>query len=398
MKVIDADGHIIEPDGMFKLLPEEFHLRRPIPVRLPADTVRGDFNGYWLIEGKSVPNIGSRGRTTASLSFVERSKKIDVSLGSQTLKDIESRVSDLDRFHIDCQIVFPTMFLAALAEDVKLEGALFQAYNTYVGQACARSKGRVRWVALLPFRDSEAAVTEMQRARELGASGIFSMGMVWERNLADPAFFPIYEEAAVLDLPLCVHLGWGSPQVTQLFSDSHAFFCSAIVPVMWGFMYAMGAGLLGRFPKLRLGFLETGSAWVPYAMQQIRRRVEPLSVLFTSGHRRPVDNAIDRRYYCDPEEFFRAGRAFVNCEGVEDFDYLLKHIGADALMCSSDFPHGDPSAEENYSVAGARGATCRSESRKRSSAKTPNCSFAFSGTADDWVNVSEEFGESKMRL
>src|SRR5437870_13724848 len=85
----------------------------------------------WLIEGKSVPNIGSRGRTTASLSWTERSKKIDVSLGSQTLEDMEARVSDLDRFHIDCQIVFPTMFLAAVAEDVKLEGALLHAYNTY---------------------------------------------------------------------------------------------------------------------------------------------------------------------------------------------------------------------------------------------------------------------------
>ena len=297
MSVIDADGHIIEPEGMFEHLPEEFHLRRPIPVHLPADTVRGDFNGCWLIEGKSVPNIGSRGRTTASMSWTERSRKIDVSLGSQTLEDMEARLSDLDRFHIDCQIVFPTMFLAAVAEDVKLEGALFHAYNTYVGQACAKSKGRVRWVALLPFRDPAAAVKEMRRASDLGASGIFTMGMVWERNLADPEFFPIYEEAAGLDLPLCVHLGWGSPQVTQLFSDSHAFFCSAIVPVMWGFMYTMGAGLLTRFPKLRLGFLETGSAWVPYAMQQIRRRVEPPTVLFYQGQRRPVDNAIDRRYY-----------------------------------------------------------------------------------------------------
>ena len=348
MSVIDADGHIIEPEGMFEHLSEEFYLRRPIPVHLPADTVRGDFNGCWLIEGKSVPNIGSRGRTTASVSWTERSKKIDVSLGSQTLEDMEARLSDLDRFHIDCQIVFPTMFLAAVAEDVKLEGALFHAYNTYVGQACAKSKGRVRWTALLPFRDPEAAVTEMRRASDLGASGVFTMGMVWERNLADPEFFPIYEEAAGLDLPLCVHLGWGSPQVTQLFSDSHAFFCSAIVPVMWGFMYTMGAGLLSRFPKLRLGFLETGSAWVPYAMQQIRRRVEPPTVIVYQGQRRPVDNAIDRRYYRDPEEFFRSGRAFVNCEGDEDFDYLLKHVGEDGLMCSSDFPHGDPSAEENY--------------------------------------------------
>jgi len=46
--------------------------------------------------------------------------------------------------------------------------------------------------------------------------------------------------------------------------------------------------------------------------------------------------------------FIREGRVFVNCEGDEDFDYLLKHLGEDGLMCSSDFPHGDPSAEETY--------------------------------------------------
>ena len=76
-----------------------------------------------------------------------------------------------------------------------------------------------------------------------------------------------------------------------------------------------------------LGFLETGSAWVPYAMQQIRRRVEPPTVIFSQGQRRPVDNAIDRRYYRDPGEFFRSGRAFVNCEGDEDFEYLSEACG-----------------------------------------------------------------------
>ena len=87
---------------------------------------------------------------------------------------------------------------------------------------------------------------------------------------------------------------------------------------------------------------------LPISIQQIRRRVEPPTVIVYQGQRRPGDKAIDRRYYRDPEEFFRSGRAFVNCEGDEDFDYLLKHVGEDGLMCSSDFPHGDPSAEENY--------------------------------------------------
>jgi predicted TIM-barrel fold metal-dependent hydrolase len=348
MPVVDADGHVIEPEAMFAELPKEFYPRRPILVFMPTDTLREDFNGCWILEGKTYPTMGGRGRTTFFIPGDERSKKMDVSLGSQTLADVDARVADLDRFHIDIQVVFPTMFLVSVAEDVKLEGALFQAYNTYVGRACAKSNGRVRWVALVPFRDPELAVQEVRRVKELGAVGIFTMGMVWDRTLADPAFFPIYEQATALDLPICVHLGWASPQLTNLFVDSHAFFCSATIPVMWGFMYTMGSGLLNRFPKLRIGFLESGSEWVPYAIKQLRRRVKPPSVIRGEARRPTFGTGIDREYYRDPEELFCSGRAFVNCEGDEDVGYLLKHLGEDALMCSSDFPHGDPSAEENY--------------------------------------------------
>ena len=348
MPTIDADGHVIEPEEMFADMPAEFHPRRPIRVHLPTDTLREDFNGCWIIEGKTCPAIGGRGRTTFYLAGDERSKKMDVSIPSQTLSDIDARLADLDRFNIDVQVVFPTMFLAAAAEDIKLEGALFQAYNSYVGGACAKSKGRVRWVALIPFRDPEAAIKELRRVKDLGAVGVFTMGMVWEQTLSEPAFFPIYEEAQNLDLPISVHLGWSSPPVTNLFSDSQSFFVSATIPVIWGFTYVMGAGLPMRFPKLRFGFFESGSEWVPYAIKQLRRRVKGLSVIRGQSRRPTFGTGLDQEYYRDVEELFREGRVFVNCEGDEDFDYLLKHLGEDGLMCSSDFPHGDPSAEETY--------------------------------------------------
>jgi predicted TIM-barrel fold metal-dependent hydrolase len=73
-----------------------------------------------------------------------------------------------------------------------------------------------------------------------------------------------------------------------------------------------------------------------------------LSVISGEVRRPTFGTGFDREYYRDAEELFREGRVFVNCEGDEDFDYLLKHLGEDGLMCSSDFPHGDPSAEETY--------------------------------------------------
>ena len=348
MRIIDVDGHIHEPEEMFAHLPEEFHPRRPIRVFLPRDTIREDFNGCWIIEGKTQPHMGGRGRTTFLVPGDERSKKKNVTLGSLTLADMDARVADLDRLGIDIQVIFPTMFLVSVAEDPKLEGALFQAYNTYVGEACAKSNGRVRWVALVPFRDPEIALPEIRRVKELGASGIFTMGMVWDQTLADPAFFPVYQQAAESDLPICVHLGWASPQVTNLFSDAQSFFASATIPVIWGFTFVMGFGLVNRFAGLRFGFFESGAEWVPYSIKQLRRRARPLTLARPLANRPSFGTGFDQQYYQDPEELFRSGKVFVNCEGDENFNYLTESIGEDSLMCSSDFPHADPSAEENF--------------------------------------------------
>jgi len=346
MRVLDADGHVIEDESMFADIEPEFYSRRPVISWLPDDTIAGDFNSVWIIEGKAFPTPGGRGETLFFLPRSASSLRSSVPLGDQTLEDVEARLRGLDRFQVDEQVLFPTMFLVSAVEDVPLEAALFRAYNRYMSAACARSGGRLKWTALVPFRDPAIAVEEVHRASELGAAGIFSMGVLSDRQLNDPLFFPTYEAMGELDLPLCIHLGWGAPSVTKIFS-TNSFFCSATIPVIWGFVHVMASGLLGRFPKLRVGFIETGAAWVPYAINQIRRQYEPPTVL-RDGSPRGSRRGIERDLYRDPAEWFREGRAFVTCETEEDLPYLLRHIGEDGLMLSSDYPHGDPSSDESY--------------------------------------------------
>ena len=138
--------------------------------------------------------------------------------------------------------------------------------------------------------------------------------------------------------------------VTQLF-EPNAFFCSAAIPVIWGFTFIMTSGLLGRFPKLRVGFIETGAEWVPYTINQVRRSYQPLTVLRDKNRPSPFRNrrgGLNRELYRDPVDWFKEGRAFVTCEMDEDIPYLIGRLGEDGLMLSSDYPHGDPSADESY--------------------------------------------------
>ena len=92
----------------------------------------------------------------------------------------------------------------------------------------------------------------------------------------------------------------------------------------------MATGLLETFPKLRFGFLESGSQWVPYVIHQLKR---------------------GGRTSRDPAAYFKEGRVYIACEADEDINYLTALIGEDSLVTASDYPHGDPSHEENLAQA-----------------------------------------------
>lgn len=325
MTVIDADGHIEESAAMFELIEEPYYGRRPIAVNFDSNTALGGYNAVWLIDGKTYPNIlGKGGSIFVTPTSMDRAKAKPYSIPAQELTDVSDRLRDLDAVGIDQQVVYPTLFLTTTTEDVKLEAALFRAYNSFLGEAHAASAGRIRFAAQVPIRDVGQSITEMQRARELGAAAVMLLGMPWGQSLGDDDLFPFYEEASRLDMPVCAHFGWGCPQIADLFHIQQSFSAAAL-PVVMAFYSMMVSGVLDTFPKLRFGFLEVGSMWVPHVLHQLQR----------SGRVQ------------DPGRYFKEGRVFVACEADEDMNYLINLIGDDALVVASDYPHSDASREEN---------------------------------------------------
>ena len=58
------------------------------------------------------------------------------------MTDIDARLKDMDKVKIDTQVVFPSLFLTTTAEDLRLEAALLRAYNSFLGECSAASKGK----------------------------------------------------------------------------------------------------------------------------------------------------------------------------------------------------------------------------------------------------------------
>jgi predicted TIM-barrel fold metal-dependent hydrolase len=325
MQVIDCDAHVEESVESWQYLDPEFYLLRPLPVVFPEDTCFGTHNAAWVIDYKL--------RFFASNpTLMKRSQDKGAPIPVQEMRDIKQRLACMDELGIDKQVVFPSIWLGCLAENVELEAALARSYNQFMATQCAQSTGRIFYVAIVPWRRPDLAVQEIRRVKSLGSvAGIFARGLEWDRPLTHPEHWPIYEEAERQDLPITVHVGNGSsPTISRMlegvprpyfneFPQIHPLGTGLVSGpyVLYGFTQILSSSLLDDFPKLRVGFLEAGIEWTT-------RLVKALG----AKKRAKIDRWL-------------AERVFVSCALDDDISYVTSKLGDGFIVTATDFPHGD---------------------------------------------------------
>jgi uncharacterized protein len=331
--IIDADTHISESEAMWAMMDKAMQPRRPLLLSVPEDTWFGNRNAFWLIDGEIYPKPAGKGSfalVTPSAQKVQDGRK-DSTVASREMTDINTRLADMDRLNTAAQIVYPTLFLVYNTKDRELEVALCRAYNRFLARASAESLERIRWVAVLPLQSLNEAIDEIRFAKQHGAVGIFFRGIEGDYTLDHPYLFPIYEEAEKQNLSICVHTGCGVRAILEMFdiSRNHTFGHTRVMPLL-AFRDIIANKIPERFPDLRFGFIEAAAGWVPFLIH-IVRRLQKEKFRFGSS-----------------TELFREYRLYVACEADEDIPYLAKYTGEDHLLIGSDYPHSDPSREDQF--------------------------------------------------
>jgi predicted TIM-barrel fold metal-dependent hydrolase len=327
MAVIDADTHVDESEETWAGL-EGTPYAKYIPATVaipPAEAKRSGLgptnNRKWVVEDR-LQNRAIRDEVNHPLRV------------RRELEDVPGRLAHMDEMGIDVQVIFPTFFIRYNTSNAEAEWALTTTYNRWLAEKCARTNGRLRWAAVLPLLQPGKAVEELRWAKEHGACGIFKRGYDLNRQVGDPHFFPVYEEANALGLPLCIHTGHPLP--------GHEW--DRGFPIMASFSDVVTSKLAQKFPKLRFGFIEAGASWIPYVVSQLgaRKRV----TLRGKGSRLPD------LYELAPE-LFRENQAFVTIDGIDDIESILKFGTEDNLMIGTDYSHTDISANLT-ALAGVR--------------------------------------------
>jgi predicted TIM-barrel fold metal-dependent hydrolase len=291
-------------------------------------------DAFWLIDGQTFPKPYARHNaslhgTPVSSTFAQGKR---YAIGSQTLMDVDARLKDMDRFGIDVQVNFPTLFLDPLTEDLDFEAALMRSYNSWIATQSSLRADRLRWAAVLPMRSPAAAAAEVRRAKEMGAACVASYGTAGELGLHHPSFDSVWAECERMQMPVGIHAGSSNPGL-RYFADS--VFASQIVgftiPVFLGFYSFIGGGILDRFPNLKVAFLEVGADWLPWMIQRM-------------DHYDVVDKAFgwDNLPRRRPSEYLKSGNIYLTTEGEEELlPEILKWLGEDQIILAGDLPHAE---------------------------------------------------------
>ena len=331
-RVVDADTHIAEPPEMWDCLDPEWYPRRPVVVALPEDTQYGASDHMWLIDGQIFPRPAGRGGNVLVTPTAQSSVRNRGDNKARELLDLPLRYSDMQTTQVDVQVVYPTLFLAYLTSDPAYEVALCKAYNRFLADVADRADGKIRWVVVPPLRDVSASVQELRFGKEHGACGVFFRGIEGDRTLDDPYFFPVYQEAEALDLPICVHQGQGAPALNNLIDiqRSHTFTHGRLPPLV-AFRNIVANAIPEMFPKLRWGFIETGASWIPFVLYQLRgtRRADPS--------------------FWGPR-LFKEYNIWVSYELGEDLPYLLQYVGEDHMVAGTDYGHHTPGTTDRLAA------------------------------------------------
>ncbi|MGZ4755662.1 MAG: amidohydrolase family protein [Acidimicrobiia bacterium] len=303
LRVLDADAHVIEPPGLF-----------------------GD-----VAQGVSVIDLPP---TTPMVPCGDPAVLSDFLADGCSAREY---LHCMDREGIDAVVLYPSIglfvpFLPSLSSE-ESAGAC-RAYNEWVAEYRATDPARLTGIALVPTADVDLAVREAEHAASLGLPGVMVRpNALYDRDLGDAAYDPLYDVLEEHNLTLSVHEGLGvmGPTIgrdrTETFALRHAMSHPMEQMAAMGSLILLGA--LERHPRLRVAFLESGTGWLPYWLARL------------DGHAEWMADSETADLTLKPSEYF--ARQCVICTDPDDplAAWVVSQVGADHVMWASDFPHPD---------------------------------------------------------
>jgi aminocarboxymuconate-semialdehyde decarboxylase len=248
----------------------------------------------------------------------------DYSVIVESHRNPERRIRDLDEAGVDMQIL--SLTVPGVHHEPAQRGIdLARLTNDAFGKIVRRYPERFGAFASLPTQIPDEAARELERSvNELGLSGAMIFSNHAGYSLDHASFWPVYEAAEALDVPLLVH-----PYAPEGMENLEDLRMVALI----GFPFDMTiaatrlvlSGVLDRFPRLKLILSQLGGA-IPMLAERIDRGATIYPELSGTLQRLPSEYL--RAMYYDTVPYGETG-----------IPLTYQFAGADRILLASDHPH-----------------------------------------------------------
>jgi aminocarboxymuconate-semialdehyde decarboxylase len=234
--------------------------------------------------------------------------------------DLEDRIRTMDATGVGVHALSLTQPMVYWADD-ELGLQLAMAFNDAVSDAHRRYPERFIGFACLPLQNPNLALEELERVARLpGIRGLYMATAVRDRELSDRSFFPIYERAADLGLPIFLHpMMINNERLKQYYLINLLGnpFDTAIAAA-----HLIFGGVLDAFPKLEVSLPHAGGA---------------LPIL-----RGRLDRGFEIRGECKviprpPSEYLKRFTYDTIAYSGAVLEDLVRLVGAERIMMGSDY-------------------------------------------------------------
>ena len=188
----------------------------------------------------------------------------------------ELRVREMDEAGIDIQVLSHGA-PGTQKLDAETATRLARQTNDRLAAFVATNPKRFAGLGLLPTPDPAAAADELERiVTRLGLKGAMVHGLTNGKFLDDKQFWPIFERAQALDVPLYMHPSFPSPAVIEAYYRDYATTFPELIGPALGFTVEAAtqavrlviSGVIEKYPRLKfiLGHLGEG---IPFLLWRI---------------------------------------------------------------------------------------------------------------------------------
>jgi predicted TIM-barrel fold metal-dependent hydrolase len=242
----------------------------------------------------------------------------------------ELRLKEMDEAGIDMQILShgaPSAQKLAGADAV----AITRRANDRLHAVVTANPKRFAAFAALPTIDPQASADELERTTRLGFKGAMIHGLANGVFLDDKRFWPIYERAQALDVPIYLHPSVPLPAVMEAYYQDYAKDFPMVVRAAWGYTVETAtqairlvlSGVFDAYPRLKIVLGHLGET-LPFLVWRIDQ------ALARPGAARPMSF---REAFC--------GHFYITTSGNFSNPALLccvMEMGIDRILFAVDWP------------------------------------------------------------